>query len=40
MIEKPCDPKISATNLECIEHMQKKTGAKLRRLLKEKQARS
>jgi hypothetical protein len=35
--EKPCGPNISVTNLECISHVQKRTGARMRRLVKEKQ---
>jgi len=34
--EKPCGPKISVTNLECIGYVQKRMVVKLRRLVKEK----
>ena len=34
--EKPCGPNISVTKLECIVHVQKRMGARLRRLVKEK----
>jgi hypothetical protein len=34
--EKPCGPNISVTKLECIGHVQKRMGARLRRFVKEK----
>jgi hypothetical protein len=34
--EKPYSPNISVTMLECIGHVQKRKGARLRRLVKEK----
>jgi hypothetical protein len=34
--EKPCGPNISVTKLECVGHVQKRMGARLRRLVKEK----
>jgi hypothetical protein len=33
---KPTDPTIAVTKLECTGHVQKRTGARLRRLVKEK----
>jgi hypothetical protein len=33
---KPYDPNIAVTKLECIGHVQKRMGARLRRLVKEK----
>jgi hypothetical protein len=36
VVGKPCDPNIAVTKLECLGHVQKRTGARLRRLLKGK----
>jgi hypothetical protein len=33
---KPCDPSVAVTKLECTGHVQKRTGARLRRLVKGK----
>jgi hypothetical protein len=33
---KPCDPNIALTKLQCIDYVQKRIGARLRRLVKEK----